>query len=126
MMAAIPSRNNGWSSTLSTRIRLSSLIVAVLSLAAPLSALDASIDISQYAHTAWTLRDGAFRGYPKSFAQTSDGYLWLGTEFGLLRFDGVRFVSWQFPSGTRLPSESVVKLLATRDRSLWIATTAGL
>ena len=100
--------------------------MAVLSLAAPLSALDASIDISQYAHTAWTLRDGAFRGYPKSLAQTSDGYLWLGTEFGLLRFDGVRFVSWQFPSGTRLPSDSVVKLLATRDGSLWIGTTAGV
>ena len=54
------------------------------------SALNPSLEINQYAHTAWTVRDGFFKGSIISIVQTPDGYLWLGTEFGLLRFDGVR------------------------------------
>jgi ligand-binding sensor domain-containing protein len=60
-------------------------------------ALDPSLDINQYAHNAWTVREGFFNGILFSIAQTPDGYLWLGTEFGLLRFDGVRAVPWQPP-----------------------------
>ena len=56
------------------------------------SALDPSLDVSQYAHTAWKIRDGFSKGIIYAIAQTPDGYLWLGTEFGLLRFDGVRAV----------------------------------
>lgn len=84
------------------------------------------MDVNQYAHTAWTLRSGAFRGYPKSLAQSADGYLWVGTDFGVVRFDGVRFVPWEPPAGTHLPSISIVKLLGTRDGSLWIGTVKGL
>src|SRR5215469_8597079 len=53
-------------------------------------ALDPSLDVSQYAHTAWTIRDGITRGAVYPIAQTPDGYLWLGANFGLLCFDGVR------------------------------------
>src|SRR2546425_11958675 len=116
-MAAMPSRSSGWSSTHRIRMRVSSLIVAIVALSAPAWALDASLDVSQYAHTAWTFRSGGLRGHPKSLAQTADGYLWLGTEFGVVHFDGVRFVSWEPPAGSHLPSLSVVKLLATRDGS---------
>src|SRR5437764_11758474 len=126
MIAAIPSRSSGWSSMLSTRIRLSSLIVALLVTVSPAAALDPSLSVNQYAHTAWTLRDALFRGYPKSVAQTADGYLWLATEFGVFRFDGVRFVAWQPAGGARLPSDAVIKLLAGRDGSLWIGTIRGL
>src|SRR5262245_25565968 len=41
-------------------------------------------------HTAWTARDG-LGGRPSSLAQTSDGFLWIGTSDGLYRFDGVQF-----------------------------------
>ena len=67
-------------------------------------ALDPSLDISQYAHTSWKVRDGFAKGQIILIAQTPDGYLWLGTEFGLLRFDGVRAVPWQPPRGEQLPS----------------------
>ena len=67
-------------------------------------ALDPSLDINQYAHTAWKVREGFSKGIIFSIAQTPDGYLWLGTEFGLLRFDGVRSVPWQPPAGQHLPS----------------------
>ena len=88
-------------------------------------ALNPSLDINQYAHTAWTVRDGFFKGIINAIAQTPDGYLWLGTDFGLLHFDGVRSVPWQPPSGEQLPSELITSLLAARDGRLWIGTMKG-
>jgi signal transduction histidine kinase/ligand-binding sensor domain-containing protein len=90
------------------------------------SALNPSLDINQYAHTAWTVRDGFFKGSIISIVQTPDGYLWLGTQFGLLRFDGVRAVPWQPPASDYLPSSNIRKLLVARDGRLWIGTLEGL
>ena len=67
-------------------------------------ALNPELDVSQYSHTAWKIRDGFTKGIIKAIAQTVDGYLWLGTDFGLLRFDGVRNVAWDPPGGQHLPS----------------------
>lgn len=89
------------------------------------SALDPALDISQYAHTAWKVRDGFAKGIIYAIAQTPDGYLWLGTEFGLLRFDGIRAVPWMPPHG-QLPSNDIPTLLVTRDGTFWIGTTKGL
>jgi ligand-binding sensor domain-containing protein/signal transduction histidine kinase len=97
-----------------------------LLLASNATALNPSLDISQYGHTAWTLREGTFQGYIEAIAQMPDGYLMLGTEFGLLRFDGVRFVPWKFPAGQDLPESFISGLLAARDGSLWIGTREGL
>jgi signal transduction histidine kinase/ligand-binding sensor domain-containing protein len=89
-------------------------------------ALNPALDVSQYVHTSWKVRDGFSKGVISAIAQTPDGYLWLGTEFGLLRFDGVRRVSWQPPTGQHLPSSRVYSLLAARDGTLWIGTSKGL
>jgi signal transduction histidine kinase/ligand-binding sensor domain-containing protein len=89
-------------------------------------ALDPALDVSQYAHTAWKIREGFSKGIITSIAQTPDGYLWLGTEFGLLRFDGVRNVPWQPPAGEHLPSSFIRNLLVARDGRLWIGTLEGL
>ena len=62
----------------------------------------------------------------RAVVQTNDGYLWVGTDAGLLRFDGVRFVPWSPGDGQRLPSSQIYTLLAASDGSLWIATVAGL
>jgi len=88
-------------------------------------ALDPSLDISQYAHTAWKAGAGLTTGKINAIAQTPDGYLWLGTDFGLLRFDGVRAVPWRPPAGHQLPSNNVSSLLAARDGTLWIGTLKG-
>jgi signal transduction histidine kinase/ligand-binding sensor domain-containing protein len=92
----------------------------------PVLALDPSLEASQYAHNAWTIRDGFFKGNIYSIAQTPDGYLWLGTEFGLFHFDGVRSIPWQPPAGQHLPDNNIHRLLAARDGTLWIGTFAGL
>src|SRR5262245_43595749 len=89
-------------------------------------ALNPELAISQYSHTAWNIREGFFSSPVSSIAQTPDGYLWLGTESGLLRFDGVRFVQWQPRGDAQLPSTNIGKLLVTRDGRLWIGTSAGL
>src|SRR6266566_7332603 len=89
-------------------------------------ALDPSLDVSQYAHTAWKIRDGFAKGSILSIAQTPDGYLWLGTAFGLSRFDGVRNVPWQPPPDQHLPSTLITRLLPARDATLWIGTSKGL
>ncbi len=88
-------------------------------------ALNPSLDLTQYAHTAWTVRDGFSLGNIYAIAQTPDGYLWLGGEFGLFRFDGVRSIPWQPPAGQHL-SDKPFSLLVTRDGTLWIGTYTGL
>jgi len=103
------------------------LAAALLLLSAPCAfSLDPSLDISQYAHTAWRIHDGFVRGPIDAMAQTPDGYLWLGTELGLYRFDGVRAVPWELVSGQRLPSNQIRALLAARDGALYIGTDKGL
>jgi signal transduction histidine kinase/ligand-binding sensor domain-containing protein len=89
-------------------------------------ALNPALDVSQYAHTSWKIRDGFPKGQIISIAQTPDGYLWLGTEFGLVRFDGVRNVPWQPPPDQALPSSDIFSLLAARDGTLWMGTAKGL
>src|SRR6202162_1081984 len=92
----------------------------------PANALDPERPISQYAHTVWRIEDGVFSGAPHAITQTTDGYLWIGTEAGLVRFDGVQFVPWTPPDGNHLPSSNVISLLGARDGSLWIGMEGGL
>ena len=89
-------------------------------------ALDPSLDISQYAHTAWTDRDGFLPGAVYAITQAPDGYLWLGTQSGVVRFDGVRAVPLPLAPGQQLPSTAVGALLTGRDGTLWIGTLDGL
>lgn len=110
------------------RVILPGIVLACIVLACcPCAfALNPALDASQYAHTAWKVRDGFSKGSINSIAQTPDGYLWLGTQFGLLRFDGFKNVPWQPPPGQQLPSTHIFSLLAARDGTLWIGTYKGL
>lgn len=90
------------------------------------SGIDPSRKISQYGHNMWRIQDGYLPAPPEAIAQTADGYLWVGTAAGLVRFDGVRFVPWASPKGEKLPSDQILSLLGASDGSLWIGTTKGL
>jgi signal transduction histidine kinase/ligand-binding sensor domain-containing protein len=100
--------------------------ICLLVLSVSAGALDPSRQVTQYAHTAWRIQDGFFRGTPQAITQTLNGYLWIGTEAGLVRFDGVRFVSWTAKNGQHLPSARIHAVLGARDGSLWIGTSRGL
>lgn len=102
------------------------LLLVVLAWRVSLYGLSPDSDISQYAHTSWKIREGFLQGFVLSIAQTPDGYLWLGTERGLFRFDGVRAVPWLSLSEQQLPSNYVASLLTARDGTLWIGTGKGL
>ena len=112
------------------RVKIAAFVVGALSLlllCPSALALDPSLDVSQYAHTAWLVREGFTQGYIRSIAQTPDGYIWLGTGFGLFRFDGVRVEHWQPPlTGEQLPSNFIVCLHVARDGTFWIGTRGGL
>ena len=106
---------------------LAGLVVFILLLhPAETAALEPSLEVTQYAHTGWTTQGGALRGAVRAITQTPDGYLWLGTEFGVVRFDGVRFAPWNPPAGQLLPSTNIRSLIAARDGTLWIGTLEGL
>jgi signal transduction histidine kinase/ligand-binding sensor domain-containing protein len=91
----------------------------------PASALDPRKSLTQYSRSLWTQQDGLPQDTVRAIAQTSDGYLWLGTDEGLARFDGYEFVSFSKANGD-LPANSITALAATADGSLWIGTTNGL
>ena len=85
-------------------------------------ALTPSRMLTQYGHTAWHVQDGELGGAVTSVTQTSDGYLWVGTRAGLLRFNGAEFLPLAPTLDEPLRSPRVLSLLAARDGSLWIGT----
>jgi len=88
--------------------------------------LDHLQKISQYGHRIWRIQDGYLPGPPEDITQTKDGYLWIGTDLGLLRFDGVRFAPWASLTAKQLPDNHIFSLLGGSDGSLWIGTLKGL
>jgi signal transduction histidine kinase/ligand-binding sensor domain-containing protein len=75
-------------------------------------------------HTAWTFKDGA-PAEIYALAQTTDGFLWLGTATGLFRFDGIRFEPYRPESGKAFRQRSVVSLFAVPDGGLWVGYSFG-
>jgi PAS domain S-box-containing protein len=121
-----------WAKAVVVRIRarrvflLGAVLASLLLAVAPRAlALDPNRRISQYGHTVWRIQDGAISP-PTNIAQTTDGFLWVTTAQGLMRFDGVRFMPWQPPQGQNLPGTHFSAVFGSRDGSLWIGTTRGL
>lgn len=82
-------------------------------------ALDPSKQLSQFGHRSWTQQQGLPQDAVRAIAQAPDGALWVGTDEGLARFDGVEFTIYR-QSDTGLPSSTVTALLAARDGSIWV------
>ena len=80
---------------------------------------------TQYSRDVWTQRQGLPQDTIRAIAQTAEGYLWLGTDEGLARFDGYEFKIFDKDHGA-LPANSITALAAAVDGSLWIGTTMGL
>src|SRR5262245_65709861 len=94
----------------------------ILALLLPIPAAHAGpAEAPQYTMSSWTARDGLPSSYILSLTQDRDGYLWVGTNAGLVRFDGKRFVTW--PGNRQMPSLSPVifSVSAAREGGVWIA-----
>jgi len=88
-------------------------------------ALNPEWQIYQYGHRAWKIDDGFLGGYVNAIAAGAGGYLWVGTDKGLFRFDGLGFRQWNPPDGSRTPA-LVSGLLDDKEGGLWIGTGDGL
>ena len=86
------------------------------------AAQTAPSEVQRLVHESWTFKDGAPE--PSAFAQTADGYLWVGSPAGLFRFDGVRFELFRSPFGDSLRSTNISALLAADD-GLWVGYVFG-
>jgi ligand-binding sensor domain-containing protein/signal transduction histidine kinase len=97
------------------------LLLGAWSLCSLLCALDPEREITQYSHQVWRLRDGLPSMSVETILQTRDGYLWLGTHTGLVRFDGAQFVR---PAGLppALFDDRVNCLLEDHEGTLWVGT----
>ena len=94
--------------------------------AAPASALDPRVGLTQYHSLSFQIEQGLPQNSVQAILQTRDGYLWLGTQAGLVRFDGVRLVVFGRSSIPEFIRENIRALAEDRDGTLWIATDAGL
>ncbi len=101
-------------------------VALLLSGAAVMPALEPTTSLANYGRQAWAMENGLPQNTVQALAQTKDGFLWLGTEAGLVRFDGVEFQTYDRKSTPALPGSDIRCLLATTDGALWIGTNAGL
>src|SRR6266545_3602521 len=81
-------------------------------------ALDPSRALTQYSVDVWRATDGLPQNTVQALLQTRDGYLWVGTEEGLARFDGLTFATFN-TSNAPIPRNYVESLYQTRDGALW-------
>ncbi|MBI3949877.1 MAG: hypothetical protein HY314_05425 [Acidobacteria bacterium] len=94
--------------------------------AQPVMALDPKKAITQYVHDVWTTEHGLPQNSILSITQTRDGYLWLGTWQGLVRFDGVRFTVLNRGNTETLKSNYGWLLYGDREGNLWINNNGKL
>lgn len=89
-------------------------------------ALDDKVKPSQYHRTVWTDEDGLPSNSALALAQTPDGYLWAGTEEGLIRFDGVKFTMYTPANTPALAHSAIQAMVVTPDGTLVVSTLTGL
>jgi ligand-binding sensor domain-containing protein/signal transduction histidine kinase len=97
---------------------LTTVPCAILPVAA--HALDPAKTFSQYVHTSWGAAEGFVGGTVYAICQSADGYLWIGTERGLVRFDGFQFTLLQRPVPNQPPIGAVRGLVLDAEGALWI------
>jgi ligand-binding sensor domain-containing protein/signal transduction histidine kinase len=102
---------------------LAALLMAFVS---PALALDPNREITQYVHDVWQAKDGLPQNSVQAILQDRRGYLWMGTQEGLVRFDGVQFKTYDKWNTPGLRHNNVLSLFEDRSGTLWIGTFDGL
>jgi signal transduction histidine kinase/ligand-binding sensor domain-containing protein/ActR/RegA family two-component response regulator len=100
-------------------------VVVFLLRTAPALALDPHKALTQYVHNAWQTDQGLPQNSVEAIVQTRDGYLWFGTQEGLVRFDGEHFEIFDRSNTKALGHNHVTVLLEDRLGTLWVGTAGG-
>jgi ligand-binding sensor domain-containing protein len=90
-----------------------------------LHALDPNKALTQYVNDNWQTDQGLPENTVYSITQTKDGFLWLGTEEGVARFDGVRFTTFDKSNTPQIENNLINALFEDREGNLWIGTYGG-
>jgi signal transduction histidine kinase/ligand-binding sensor domain-containing protein/CheY-like chemotaxis protein len=88
-------------------------------------ALDPEKTISQYFLDVWGINRGLPQNSIHSIIQDKEGYLWLGTQEGLVRFDGVRFTVYDKKNTEQITDNWIMTICESRDGTLWVGTHGG-
>ena len=87
--------------------------------------LDPHKPITQYVHTVWHSEDGLPQNSIQAMVQTNDGYVWIGTQEGLVRFNGLAFTVFNKSNTDAIRHDDIRVLYQDRDETLWIGTYGG-
>ena len=87
--------------------------------------LDPQKSITQYTHRVWQAEDGLPQNSVNAILQDSRGYIWLGTQEGLVRFDGIKFFVFDKKHLTEMTSNYIWTIAEGPDSSLWFGTQGG-
>ncbi|MGD2089649.1 MAG: two-component regulator propeller domain-containing protein [Candidatus Aminicenantes bacterium] len=90
-----------------------------------LNALDPQKKISQYSVQVWNIEAGLPGNSVYDIFQTKDGYLWIGTQNGLVRFDGIIFELFNRGNVPQLKDNEIRTIYQAQDDTLWIGTESG-
>ncbi len=103
-------------------------IIIITVLLGPITglALDPNKAVTQYSHDVWQTEDGLPHENIIAIIQTHDGYIWLGTPVGLVRFDGVRFTLFDKSNTANIKNNNITELFEDREGTLWIGSEGGL
>ncbi|WP_188310285.1 ligand-binding sensor domain-containing diguanylate cyclase [Arenimonas fontis] len=102
------------------------LTLALLAAAGPAPALDPDKAFHHYVRNRWSIEEGLPQISALTIAQDRLGYLWVGTQAGLARFDGVRFLTYNPENTPGLAGIWIHALHVDADNRVWIATYRGL
>ena len=125
MSRALHSTANRTAARIAIRASRLAVCAAALFSAQAESHLDPARPISQLRHDVWGTEEGLPQNTVPAIVQTNDGYLWLGTELGLARFDGLHFTVFDRRNTPELKSNAIYALLEDRQGALWIGTNGG-
>src|SRR5258706_2485776 len=89
-------------------------------------ALDPARDLFQFSQQIWLTETGLPQNTVHRITQGKDGYIWIATEEGLARFDGIKFTVFDKQNTPQLPSNNIRVVLEDRRGDLWIGTADGL
>jgi ligand-binding sensor domain-containing protein/signal transduction histidine kinase len=102
------------------------LVLALLGLGLATGATGAELAAPSYGFRTYNVDAGLPHNSAPVVLQTRDGYLWVGTETGLARFDGIRFTTFRTTNTPGLPHNLIRALFEDKAGSLWVGTSRGV